>query len=205
MSLNFRQPWLPAILLASLSCGIPRTHYYTLDMPHIAQTQGTAIPRTLTIQRFRADLVLMDERILYRESPDEVNFYEYHRWASPPADLATNYFIHRLKDSGVYSRVSGYNERAPSDLMLRGQLHRFEEVDRGKEVFASVALELELTEAGTSASLWRGEADCTRPLESRDISGVVRGIHECLDETASKLLGSMQQRVEGTHRQNRSK
>jgi ABC-type uncharacterized transport system auxiliary subunit len=176
-----------------------------MALPHVAQTQGAAIARSITIQRFRADQVLMDDRILYREGPDEVNFYEYHRWASPPADLATNYFIHRLKDSGTYARVSGYSEGASSDLTLRGQLHRFEEVDRGKEVFASVALELELSEARTRASVWRGEAECTRPLATRDMAGVVRGVHECLNETATKLLSSMQQQIESTRQYSPSK
>jgi ABC-type uncharacterized transport system auxiliary subunit len=205
MSLNHKHRWWLAIAVAGLSCGIPRTHYYTMELAHVAQTQGAAIDRSITIPRFRADHVLMDDRILYREGPDEVNFYEYHRWASPPADLATNYFVHRLKDSGTYARVSGYSEGASSDLTLRGQLHRFEEVDRGKEVFASVALELELSEARTRTSVWRGEAECTRPLATKDIAGVVRGLHECLDETASKLLSSMQQQIESARQHNQSR
>jgi ABC-type uncharacterized transport system auxiliary subunit len=168
-----------------------------MDLPHAVPTERAAIGCAITVQRFRADLILMDERILYREGSDEVNFYEYNRWASPPADLATDFFVHRLKDSGAYARVSRHNERAPSDLMLRGQLHRFEEVDRGKEVFTSVSLELELTEAKTGASIWRGEAECTRPVASKDLPGVVRGIRDCLEETASKLLSSMQEKVAG--------
>jgi ABC-type uncharacterized transport system auxiliary subunit len=139
--------------------------------------------------------MLMDDRILYREGPNEVNFYEYHRWASPPVDLATNYFLHRLKDSGTYARVSAYYDAAHADLTLQGRLHNFEEVDRGKEVFASVALELELLDTATRALVWRGEAECAHPLPTTDIAGVVRGIYGCLDETASKLLVSMRQEL----------
>jgi len=191
--------------MAGFACGgVPKTHYYTMDLPHTASSQRGALGCTITVHRFRADLILMDERILYREGSDEVNFYEYHRWASPPADLATDFFIHRLKDSGAYARVSRHNERAPSDLTLRGQLHRFEEVDRGKEVFASVSLELELIDAKAGASIWRGEAECTRPLASRDLSGVVHGIGGCLEETASKLLSSMQEKVEGVRKRDSS-
>jgi len=176
---------------------MPKTHYYTMEHPRAAQASGTTnLPFHIAVQRFRAERVLMDDRILYREGPHEVNFYEYHRWASAPVDLATDYFIHRLKDAGTYRRVSAVNEGASSDYTLRGRLHHFEEVDRGKEVFSSVALELELLDTKSRALVWRGEAESTRPLTSRDVAGVVRGIFECLDETASKLLGSMQQQIE---------
>jgi ABC-type uncharacterized transport system auxiliary subunit len=166
-----------------------------MELPRVTPEPGTVIARHITIERFRADQVLMDDRILYREDPNEVNFYEYHRWASAPVDLATNYFLRRLKDSGTYARVSAYYDGAHADFTLQGRLHHFEEVDRGKEVFASVALELELLDAGTRALVWRGEAECMHPVAARDMAGVVRGIYDCLDEVASKLLASMQQQL----------
>jgi len=195
MSRVLRRWWWLALAFTSASCSLPRTHYYTMELPHATPETGPVIARHITIQRFRADQVLMDDRILYREGPNEVNFYEYHRWASPPVDLATNYFLYRLKDSGTYARVSAYYDGAHADFTLQGRLHHFEEVDRGKEVFASVALELELMDTGTRALVWRGEAECTHPVTIRDMAGVVRGIYDCLDEIASKLLVSMQQQL----------
>ena len=62
-------------------------------------------------------------------------------------------------------------------------------------MFASVALELELLDTRTRASVWRGEAECSRPVAVRDVPGVVREIHGCLEETASKLLTAMQQQI----------
>jgi ABC-type uncharacterized transport system auxiliary subunit len=187
--------WWMALVIAGASCSMPKTHYYTMELPHATPEGGKVIARHISVQRFRADQMLMDDRILYREGPNEVNFYEYHRWVSPPVDLATDYFLHRLKDSGTYARVSAYYDAAHADFTLQGRLHNFEEVDRGKEVFASVALELELLDTATRASVWRGEAECTHPLPTRDIAGVVRGIYACLDETASKLLVSMRQEL----------
>ena len=186
--------WL-TVVITGAACGIPRTHYYTLEMPHAAAGAGPAIARHITVQRFHADRVLMDERILYRAGSNPVGFYQYHRWANPPADLATDYVLHRLKDSSAYTRVSSYKDGGQSDFTLQGRLNRFEEVDRGKEVFASVALELELLDTRTRASVWRAEAECSRPVAVRDIPGVVQEIHGCLEETAAKLLDAMQQQI----------
>jgi ABC-type uncharacterized transport system auxiliary subunit len=186
--------WLP-VALAVVSCGVPRTHYYTIEMPRVTKGSGASIDRRIVVQRFSADQVLADDRILYREGPNEVSFYEYKRWANPPVDIVTDYVLYRLKASGDYGSVSSQKAGGPSDLMLRGRLYHFEEVDRGKEVFATVALELELTDTRTRASVWRGEAECTRPVAARDMGGGVGGISECLEETASKLLESMRQEI----------
>ena len=193
MQRNLRYGLWLTLVIAGACSAIPRTHYYTLEMPHVAAGPGPAVERHVTVQRFRADRVLMDERILYRAGSNPVSFYEYHRWANPPVDLATDYVLHRLRDSGTYTRVSSYKDGAQSDFTLQGRLYRFEEIDRGKEVFAAVALELELLDTRTRASVWRAEAECSRPVAVREIPGVVQEIHGCLEETAAKLLDAMQQ------------
>ncbi len=196
--MRMRSPcrWLLAAAFAAASCSLPRVHYYTMEIPHASPGTRPVIARHITIQRFQSEPVLRDDRIWYRVSPNEVGFYEYHRWVGPPADLVTDYFTHRLKDSGTYSGVSAFKNGAQSDFILQGRVHHFEEVDRGKEVFASVALEMELLETKTRASIWRGEADCSHPLASRDMAGVTQGIYGCLNETAATLLNSMQKQLE---------
>ena len=197
MSAPIGRGCLLAITLATVSCGgMPKTRYYTLEYPHAAVVRTPVIPRHIMIQRFKSDQVLLDDRIVYRENVNEVNFYEFQRWASPPADLVTDYFIHRLKDAGTYARVSAYNEGSQSDYTFQGRIHHFEEVDRGKDVFVSVALEAELIDTKTRASVWRGEASCERPVTVREMSGIVSEIYECLNESATKLLTAMQSRIE---------
>ena len=187
--------WLSAVL-AVVSCGVPSTRYYTIEMPRVAKEPGGSTGRRILVRRLSADQVLVDDRILYRERPNEVAFYAYKRWANPPVDIVTNYIAYRLEASGDYAGVSASRSASPPDLVLRGRLLHFEEVDRGKEVYASVAMALELTDAKTQVQLWRGEADCTRPVAVRDMSGVVNEISGCLEETVSKLLDSMSKELE---------
>ncbi len=195
-NMRSQRRWLLAAAFAAASCSLPRIHYYTMEIPHASPGTDPVIARHITIQRFQSESVLRDDRILYRVSPSEIGFYEYHRWTDAPADLVTDYFTHRLKDSGTYSGVSTYKNGSKSDYILQGRVNHFEEVDRGKEVLASVALELELLEAKTRVSIWRGEADCSHPLASRDMAGVIQGIYGCLNETAATLLNNMQRQVE---------
>jgi ABC-type uncharacterized transport system auxiliary subunit len=193
-------PWLAAGALAAVSCSVPKTHYYVLEFPHTPPTASARVPRQIAVQPFRSNRVFSEERIAYREGENQVNFYEYHRWANQPGEMVTNYFIHRLQDSGLYAGVSSSKQGPPPDFILQGQILHFEEIDRGKEVSASVALELELMNGKTRALAWRGEADCAKPLASRDMAGVTQGIHACLDETATKLLGALFTEIEQSAR-----
>jgi ABC-type uncharacterized transport system auxiliary subunit len=183
------------VLAMSVGCGIPKTHYYIVESPHVRSNGGVTISKAIMVERFRANRVLQEDRILYRENENEVNYYEYERWTSPPVDLVTNYFVHHLKDSAAYSNVSSTRDIEKADYRLRGRLRRFEEADRGKQVSAEVALEVELVDSRTGQNLWRAEEECSRPVTVRTVPAVVQGIQQCLDETASKLLNAMQDRI----------
>ncbi len=189
--------WLLSIVLwSSMGCGLPKTHYYVVESPHVRSNDTAPIPRRIAVERFQASRLLSDDRILYRENESEVNYYEYQRWTAPPVDVVTNYFSHRLKDSAVFSGVGSTHEGSNADLILRGRVRHFEEVDRGKEVSVDVALEAEVIERRTGSTLWRSEEECTRPVSIRTVASVVQGIQQCLDETASRLLNSMQQHIQ---------
>src|SRR5271169_6797583 len=118
---------LAAGALAVASCSVPRTHYYLMDFPQTPPAAAPAVAGQIAVQTFQANQVFSDDRIAFRENQNEVNFYEYHRWANPPEDLVTTYFIHRLKDSGIYSGVSAYKDGPQPDFILQGRILHFEE------------------------------------------------------------------------------
>jgi ABC-type uncharacterized transport system auxiliary subunit len=172
-----------------------------MAVPHTPAAAPHSVAHRIAVQRFRADQVFTDNRILFRHDHNQVSHYEYHRWASPPQELVTNSFIHCLKDSGSYAKISAYKEGPDADFILQGRIHHFEEVDRGKEVLAAVELEVELVNGKTRRSVWRSKAECSKPLATRDLAGVTQGIHACLEETAGKLLGEIQTQVAKSGRQ----
>ena len=47
---------------------------------------GPSVPVALRIEPFQTTGLLRQDRIVYRPSPVEVGFYEYHRWAERPND-----------------------------------------------------------------------------------------------------------------------
>lgn len=196
MNTNFAMWVVLFTTMVSVSCGLPKTHFYVIDPPHAQSGTLSTIPKRIAVERFHSSEVLVNDRILYREGDNEVNFYEYQRWTSPPVDLVTNYISHRLKDSSAFTHVMTSRDIGKPDFLLRGRVRRFEEVDRGKQIAAEVALEADLVDAKTGLEVWRREEECSKLVAAHTVPSVVQGIQQCLDETANKLINSMLNQIQ---------
>src|ERR1039458_6325821 len=85
---------LVVLLVAAFAAacgGIPKTFYYTLQVPAAPAPTDTKTTYVLGVEHFRAPEMLRDDRMVYFESPTQVNFYEHHRWSADPATLLSEY------------------------------------------------------------------------------------------------------------------
>ena len=72
-----------ALVLAG--CGsvrYPTSHVLNFPPPVPQATPSDGVLRPVAIREFRCPEYLCEGRIVYRSSPEEVGFYEYHRWAT---------------------------------------------------------------------------------------------------------------------------
>jgi ABC-type uncharacterized transport system auxiliary subunit len=188
-----------ALVLLWASCGgIPKTYYYTLEIP--PPPSGTnPRPRTalvLGIERFRAPDVLRDDRIAYYESPTQMNFYQYHRWAAEPAELFAEAIARRLRRAELFTDVRKLPARAPVDYILRGHVLNFEEVDEAAGVKGRVALQLSLVRAKDQAVVWTGSRTAEQPAVRKGVPGVVEAMNYSSEQVLEELLRDLTARVE---------
>ena len=185
--------WL-ALAIAALSAGcggtIPKTNYYVLSLPAPAPQTREPAPYAVAVMPFRAPDQLEQDRIVYRPSPVEIDFYEYHRWAERPAAAVTAALVARLRTARLFSSVSGYGKARP-DFLVRGRLDRFEEIDSPEGVTIRVELTTELVDAKTLKTLWNGSAGHTGPVTHGEVKALVteisRGVDACLAQITSAL------------------
>ena len=74
------------LLVAGCAGAFRNPSYYSLSIaPELKPGLG-AIPHPVTIEvrQFETPAYLRQGRIVYREHPDQVGVYEYHRWAVDP-------------------------------------------------------------------------------------------------------------------------
>jgi uncharacterized lipoprotein YmbA len=187
-----------ALTLLIASCGheVKRPHYYALDIPP-APDHTVSAPRssgTVAVSRFETPSYLRQGRIVYRESPEEVGFYEYHRWSADPAETIRTAMIDALRSSRLFSLVKPYDGHNQQDYMLVGRLERLEEIDYGGPVRVEAKISAELVNLRTGTTEWTGDASEMLNVENRNVDSVVRAMNRTVQNSISQLVASLEQR-----------
>jgi len=131
-----------ALLMPGCGSKILYPQYYTLDIPPAPRpgVSDSRLPATLAVRRFETLPYLRQGRIVYREGPAEIGFYDYHRWAADPAATVTAAVIDTLRASRLFSFVKPYDGQGRQDYLMSGRVERLEEIDSGSSVRGSEAV-----------------------------------------------------------------
>jgi ABC-type uncharacterized transport system auxiliary subunit len=197
MKLKFFSIAIAAVGLTALSCGsVPEVRYYMVNLPVMEQqSQGDhqGLPVSLGVSTLRASPVYEDDRIIYRQSPYEVNFYHYRRWVVAPSEMVSEKVYQRFAESGTFAEVVRYNGGRDVDYVLSGDLLAFEEWDENDAWYAQVGLRTRLTATGTGEVVWEETFFRRKRAEAKDPVRVVEAMSEALDEIVAEVFEQTQQ------------
>lgn len=188
-----------AVTLLLAGCGgkILPTNYYTLEIP---PPPGPAVrdvrfPGTVAVRPFDAAPYLRQGRVVYREAPEEVGFYDYHRWAADPAESVTAGVIDSLRAARMFAFVKRYDSQSKQDYLMTGRLERLEEVDYGGHVRVAAKLSAELMNLRSGATIWTGDAHETVDVETRNVESVVAQMSQAVQKSIDRLVSSLSEQV----------
>jgi ABC-type uncharacterized transport system auxiliary subunit len=178
---------IAAATLLFTACGgsVPETRFYELATGGARHAATGDI--TVAIEPLEVDSAYDDERIAYRTSRYRIDYYDYHRWSSPPGVLVANGLERALERSGRFRAVVR-DENAGAQLILGGRLVAIEEVDVSKTRWVGrLALELHLRDAATGTIVWTGEIDERQPLTAQSPEGLARALSAVTDRIAARI------------------
>jgi ABC-type uncharacterized transport system auxiliary subunit len=172
------------------ACGgkIPPTNYYVLDLPAPEAKPANSLPYTAVVMPFRGSEMLLQDRIVYRESPSQVGFYEYHRWAEDPRTTILRSLLNQLRAKGVFERVVPFEGRTNVDYIIRGRLEQLEEIDYGGGVSVQVKISAQLVDAGSNRPVWTDTAEATGPVSAAEVRAVVEQMSTSMRAAVSRLV-----------------
>jgi ABC-type uncharacterized transport system auxiliary subunit len=186
------------VLMVTLSpvlsgCGRVRyPAYYTLNLPAPPDPPAAENVRTsIAVREFQSPNYLRQGPIVYRTTPEEVGFYEYHRWAADPRMLVTSAVVDHLRASGEFSKVSTYDGRPNNDYVFSGRLEKLEEVDYQAGVKVEVAISAQITRVATGATVWSNAVSEAGTVSQRNVRGVVSEMNRTVDLAINKLLSTV--------------
>jgi ABC-type uncharacterized transport system auxiliary subunit len=185
------------VLFAAACGGVPKTYYYTLQVPAAPTPTDPRTDYVLGVEHFRAPEILRDDRIVYYVSPTQINFYQNHRWGSDPATLVSEYTAQWMDSSGVFSQVKALPVRERVDYTLGGSILSFEEVDSDGGAKVRMALALSLVRTSDHKLVWSSEQRQETPLSERGVEGVATALNascaQVLREMAPGLIAQVEQ------------
>ncbi len=182
------------IITALTGCGgkLRYPAYYTLNLPAPPDPPAPEnVRRSIAVREFQSPGYLRQGPIVYRTTPEEIGFYEYHRWAADPRALVTNAVVDHLRASNQFSAVSTYNGRPDIDYVFSGKLEKLEEVDYESGVKVEVAMSAQITKVATGATVWSNAVSEGGTVSERTVPGVVSEMNRTVDLAINKLLSTV--------------
>jgi len=181
---------LTALLILS-GCGgaVKYPSYYTLYVPPPPDPPAQEnVHAVLAVREFRSPAYLRQGAIVYKASPEQIGFYNLHRWAINPQEFLTNAVADHLRASGNFAGVKLYDGRADIDYILSGRLEKLEEIDYDGGVKVEIAISAQMVRLSTGATVWTKSVSETGQVQKRDVPAVVAEMSRTMDRAIENLL-----------------
>lgn len=181
--------------LLSSGCGAARPiKYYQLTVPGdlAPATDPSPIPITLLVGPLTGSHLYREDHIIYSTPGENMGMYESQRWAEPPTEMMQDLLFRELRASGRYRTVNTLRSNARGDFMLQGRLYDFKEVSANPLV-ARVAVEYELREMKSGATVWSHYYSHDEPAGGKDVSAVVAALDRNVQGIAAQIKAGLEQ------------
>jgi len=182
---------LAALIILLVGCGgaVKYPNYYALHVPPPPDPPAQdGVRASLAIREFRSPTYLRQGAIVYKTSPEQIGFYNYHRWAVDPREFLTNAVADRLRASGNFTQVKLYDGRPDINYVLSGRLEKLEEIDYEGGVKVEVAISAQMTSLATGATVWTNAVSEVGTLGQHDVPAVVSEMNRTMERAIVKLL-----------------
>jgi len=188
---------LTALLLTGCAGKVRYPDYYMLALAPSkvpAPNEGYKLP-TVAVQRFETPAYLRQGRIVYRQTPEQIGFYEYHRWASDPGQVLTTAMIDSLRAADIFSTVQTYDGQEHAPYVLQGRLEHLDEVDYENGVRVEVRLFAQLLDTKTGTAVWAGDTTKNIIVEQRRVRSVVQAMGEATQDGVDQLVQDLRNQL----------
>ena len=127
--------------------------------------------------------------IIFRVGDSRYGAYPTREWALPLSEMLgvmTERVLHAVPLTAGQAIYDPPSQHA-LPYIWQGIVRRFEEVDRGQDVFAAVRLDARLVRSADDSVLWSGSVNLERPVPRPTMDAIVQMLSELADEGITTL------------------
>jgi uncharacterized lipoprotein YmbA len=189
---------LALALLATACPHLPARELYRLAVidsaasPLIPLANGArpVLTGTMAIAPYTTPGIYGDAGIVYRVGDSQYGVYPSREWAIPLGDQLGMMTEQVMRRTPLTSGETVFRpaSRRSHQYVWRGAVRRFDEVDRGKEVFASVQLEAQLVRVADDSVVWSGSASAEQLVTEPTMPHIVAVLSSISEELVQRLV-----------------
>lgn len=172
-------------------------HYYTMDLPHETAPKRSAHSAELLLHEVEMSPVYNRPQIVYRISPQELQFFYQNNWADRPSRMLGQLLLQAMMNSGIFRSVVERLGDKPPEYVMDTTVDAIEELQGGDKWFAHLAMTMRVARFGDNRAIWQYTFDERRPLTEQNLGLVVRAMSEMLHEQLQIALPQIDAAISG--------
>ena len=184
-------------IVSILACSIGRIqtrNYYILSYTPVSKVPVTSkrpYPYSLQIGRFEVQRIFNRQNILYRYSPNQIQYYELQQWAVRPDYMVTDVVFKHLEISSLTNRVGiDFFETRP-DFRIEGTVEALEKLDSGDIYFAHLAMTFKMLNVKNGEQVWEYSFDQRRQVFQDEMVYTIRGLSSILQAQMDVIVNQL--------------
>jgi len=172
-------------LLFIWACGGP--YYFDLHLENPESPGGLKLDKVLLIEDVEINQTYQDQRIVCRESPFQVKFYNFMLWSKLPDDLIEDAVVDFWRKRSVFKKVNVYGSGDDADLTMRMKIVAIEKYHIQKNWYARLAMDLEIVDSENKETVLTHSFDQKMRLKGNKIRYLPEKISEILHTELLKI------------------
>ena len=162
---------------------IPTKNYYIINytpFPNVPATSKRPYPYSIQVGRFEVQRIFNRQNIIYRYSPQQIQYYELERWAVRPDYMITDMVFKHLEASNLTNRVGIDFFDTKPDFRIEGTVEAIEKLDAGDLFYGHIAMTFKMLRIMDGEQVWNYSFDQRKQVYSKDMVHTVQSLSSIL-------------------------
>lgn len=189
------------ILIFFMGCvSSPMKKYYQINLEDIGMGENHSfdlktIDKILLVDKIDMEEIYNDYRLVYRESPYQLNYYSYKFWIKKPDRVIRDAIVQYLSNKKIFKKVTIEFLEGEPDLIMKIKTNIIEEYDFGENWFAHLSMKFKITDFKSGKLILAHEFDKKKRMDIKKVDNVPVCLSKILKQELDKTINNLLKKI----------
>jgi ABC-type uncharacterized transport system auxiliary subunit len=153
------------------------------------------IDKILLVEKIDIEEIYNDYRLVYRESPFQLNYYSYKFWIKKPDRVIRDAIVQYLSNKKVFNKVIIEFFEWEPDLIMKVRTNIIEEYDIGENWFAHLSMKFKIIDFKSGEVILTHKFDRKKRLIIKKVDNIPVCLSKILQEELDKVINNLSKKL----------